>query len=266
MSVFEQLRLLHPGWRDLLEVAVVSFAIYRALLLFHRTRAIQVLSGVVVLAVAFGVAYVLQLGMIVYLLPLIVSYGAIALVVVFAPELRAGLAQIGQSPMTRLFSEMKVAEIGEQVADASERLSRSGIGAIIAIEREVSLDEYIQSGSAINAKISADLLATIFTPYSPLHDGAVIIRGDTIIAAGCILPLSQAALIDRSLGTRHRAALGLSEETDARVIVVSEETATISVAENGQLWRQVTSQQVRELVSGRSLREVAEAAGGEATT
>ena len=123
------------------------------------------------------------------------------------------------------------------MADAVERLSRSGIGAIIAIEREVSLDEYVPSGAEMQAKVSADLLATIFTPYSPLHDGAVIIRGDTIIGAGCILPLSQRALVDRSLGTRHRAALGLSEETDALVVVVSEETATMSVAANGHLWR-----------------------------
>src|SRR6185436_8446050 len=111
-------------------------------------------------------------------------------------------------------------------------------------------------GSAMQAKVSADLLATIFTPYSPLHDGAVIIRGDTIVGAGCILPLSQASLTDRSLGTRHRAALGLSEETDAIVVVVSEETATITVAVNGQLWRDVSPSQARDLVSGRPLRQV----------
>jgi diadenylate cyclase len=256
MSILEQLRLLHPGWRDVLEVVAVSAAAYRVLLLFHRTRAIQVLGGIIVLAVAYGIAYVLHLGMIVYLLTLIFSYGAIALLVVFAPELRAGLAQIGRSPMSRLFSEMAVSQIGEQVADAVERLSQSGVGAIVAIERNVSLDEYVQSGSGMQARVSADLLATIFTPYSPLHDGAVIIRGDTIVAAGCILPLSQAALSDRSLGTRHRAALGLSEETDALVIVVSEETATITVAREGRLNRDVTPNQVRELVSGRALTEV----------
>jgi diadenylate cyclase len=261
MNFVEQFRLLRPGWRDVLEVAIVSFAIYRALLLVHRTRAMQILAGVVVLAVAYGIAYMLQLSMILYLLTLIFSYGAIALLIVFAPELRAALAQIGRTPMSRLFSHMAESEIGEQVAEAVERLSRSGIGAIIAVERDVSLDPYLQSGSEMNAKVSADLLATIFTPYSPLHDGAVIIRGDTIIGAGCILPLSQASLTDRSLGTRHRAALGLSEEADALVVVVSEETATITVAANGKLWRDFTPAQVRELVSGRPLREVAESAG-----
>jgi diadenylate cyclase len=256
MSILEQLRLLRPGWRDVLEVAIVSVVAYRVLLLVHRTRAMQVLGGIIVLALAYGLASVLHLNMILYLLTLVFSYGAIALLVVFAPELRAGLAQIGRSPMSRLFSHMGGSEIGDEVAEAIERLSRSGIGAIIAIERDVSLDPYVQSGSEMHAKVSADLLATIFTPYSPLHDGAVLIRGDTIIGAGCILPLSQASLADRSLGTRHRAALGLSEETDALVVVVSEETATITVAANGRLWRDFTSPQVRDLVSGKSLRDV----------
>lgn len=255
MDIIEQLRLLHPGWRDALEVAIVSFAVYRVLLLIHRTRAMQVLVGVIVLALALGIAYLLQLRMIAYLLGLVFSYGAIALLVVFAPELRAALAQIGRSPMSRLFNHLRESEIADEVAEAVERLSRSGIGAIIAIEREVSLEEYIPSGSEMQAKVSADLLATIFTPYSPLHDGAVIIRGDLIVGAGCILPLSQTALIDRSLGTRHRAALGLSEETDALVVVVSEETATITVAQNARLSRDVSALEVREIIAGKSPRQ-----------
>lgn len=259
MSILEQLRLLRPGWRDVLEVAIASVVIYRALLVLQRTRAMQVLVGLVVLAAAYGVAYVLQLDMIVYLLTLVFSYGAIALVVVFAPELRAALALIGRSPMSRFFVDMRESEIADEIADAVERLSRSAIGAIVAIEREVSLDEYIQSGSSLQAKVSADLVTTIFTPYSPLHDGAMIIRGDTIVGAGCILPLSQAALDDRTLGTRHRAALGLSEETDALVVIVSEETAAITVAIGGRLWRDFSALQVRELVAGRPLRDVSRA-------
>jgi diadenylate cyclase len=266
MSILEQLRLLHPGWRDVLEVALVSFAIYRVLLLVYRTRAMQVLAGIIVLAITYGIAYLLNLAMIVYLLTLVFSYGAIALLVVFAPELRAALAQIGRSPMSRLFAHMAETEIADEIADAVERLSRSGIGAIVAIEREVSIEEYVQSGSEMNAKVSADLLATIFTPYSPLHDGAVLIRGDTIIGAGCILPLSQAALVDRSLGTRHRAALGLSEETDALVVVVSEETAAITVAANGRLWREITPLQVRDLAAGRPLSQISPETGLEIHT
>lgn len=261
MSIIEQLRLLHPGWRDLLEIAIVSVAVYRVLLIIHRTRAMQALAGVIVLGLVFGLAYVLRLGMIVYLLKLIFSYGAIALLVIFAPELRAALAQIGRSPMSRFFGQMDKAEIADEVTEAIERLSRSGIGAIVAIEREVSLDEYIRSGSQMQAKVSADLLATIFTPYSPLHDGAVVIRGDMIVGAGCILPLSQAAFIELSLGTRHRAALGLSEETDALVLVVSEETATVSVALNGHLRRDVNPELVRELAAGGGAERVGRDAG-----
>jgi diadenylate cyclase len=196
--------------------------------------------------------------MITYLLGILFTYGAFAALVIFAPELRAALARLGQSPMTRFFRRMETSEVAEEIADAVERLSRSGIGCIIAIEREVALGDYVASGTAMQAKVSADLLATIFTPYSPLHDGAVVIRGDTIIGAGCILPLSQSPVIDRTLGTRHRAALGLSEETDALVIVVSEESAQISVAQDGRLLRGLTAPQVRDIIAGRSARTTAE--------
>ena len=252
MSLFEQFRLLHPGWRDIVEVLIVSFALYRVLLLIHRTRAMQVLVGLVVLAGAYGLAYLLHFGMIVYLLTLIFSYGAIALLVVFAPELRAALAHLGQARFAGLFRQMEQREVAEEICDAVERLSRSGIGAIVAIEREVPLDGYAESGSPMEARVSADLLTTIFTPYSPLHDGAVLIRGDTIVAAGCILPLSQKSIGDRTLGTRHRAALGLSDESDALVIVVSEERSTMSVADRGQLWVDLTPVEVREMMAGRA--------------
>jgi diadenylate cyclase len=190
--------------------------------------------------------------MIVFLLQFVLEYGAIALLVVFAPELRAALAHLGQARFARVFRQMEQREVAEEIVEAVERLSRSGIGAIIAIERDVPLDQWAESGSLMEAKVSADLLLTIFTPYSPLHDGAVIIRGDLIIAAGCILPLSQKPLADRALGTRHRAALGLSDESDALVVVVSEERSTISVAERGRLWRDITTAELRDLLSGRA--------------
>ena len=148
--------------------------------------------------------------------------------------------------------------VEDEIADAVERLARSGIGGIIAIEREQSLGDYVESGSAMEAKLSADLITTIFTPYSPLHDGAVIVRGNSIVGAGCILPLSQTIVADRALGTRHRAAIGLSEETDATVIVVSEERSVISVAQNGVLRQQLSSVQVRDLLAGRTPRSTAE--------
>jgi diadenylate cyclase len=245
---FEQFRLLHPDWRDLLEIALVSFILYRVLLLFHRTRAVRIMLGLVVLVFVYGVAYVLKLGMITTLLGLLFQYGAIALLIVFHPELRAALAHLGRT--RRLFPELGDEAIATEVSKAAERLSRMRVGGIIGIERQVRLDEYVPTGAEMQARLSADLLATIFTPHSPLHDGAVIVRGDTIIGAGCILPLSQASLLDRSLGTRHRAALGLAEETDAIVVVVSEETGGISLAAHGKLWRNLTAAQVREKIIG----------------
>jgi diadenylate cyclase len=259
VSAFDSFRLLQPSWRDALEVLIVSFVIYRVLLLFQGTRAMQLLFGIVVLLAGYAVAWVLKLGMVTYLLgTLVFPYGAIALLIIFQPELRAALAQLGQSPISRFLHRMDVGEVAEEIADAVERLSRSGIGAIIVLEREVPLGDYVQSGSSMQAKVSTDLLATIFTPYTPLHDGAVIIRGDMIVGAGCILPLSQAPMADRSLGTRHRAALGLTEETDALVIVVSEETSTISIATQGKLMRNLTAPQVRDILTGRAPRQTSE--------
>jgi diadenylate cyclase len=245
---FEQFRLLHPDWRDVLEIALVSFVLYRALLLFHRTRAVRIMLGLVVLVLAYGVAYVLKLGMITTLLGLLFQYGAIALLIVFHPELRAALAHLGRT--RRLFPQLGDEAIASEIARAVDRLSRMRVGAIIALERQVRLDEYVPTGADMQARVSADLLATIFTPHSPLHDGAVIVRGDTIIGAGCILPLSQTAVLDRSLGTRHRAALGLAEETDAVVVLVSEETGAISLAAHARLWRNLSAAQVREKIIG----------------
>jgi diadenylate cyclase len=256
--MFAALRHVSFGIRDALEIALVAYMLYRVLLLIHGTRAVQMLTGIVVLVVLYGLAWVTQLTMITYLLGLLFTYGAFAGVVIFQPELRQALAHLGQSRVTRLLRRMAESEVTEEVVAALERLSQSGIGAIIAVEREMALGEYVASGSALQAKVSADLLATIFTPYSPLHDGAVIIRGDTVIGAGCILPLSQAQITDRTLGTRHRAALGLAEESDAIVFVVSEETATISSACDGRLTRSVTSAQIRDLMAGREMRHTGE--------
>lgn len=252
--MLESLTLLHFDWRDALEITLVAFVLYRAMLLLHGSRAVQMLTGVVILVLVYAVAWVTRLTMITYLLGVVFTYGAFAVLIVFQPELRAALAHLGKSRVTRFFRRMEENEVAEEVADAVERLSRSGIGAIIAIEREMGLGDLLQSGSEMQAKVSAELLQTIFTPYSPLHDGAVVIRGDSIVAAGCILPLSQSQMGDRSLGTRHRAALGLTEETDALVVVVSEETATISVASHGRLTRGLTVPQLRDILGGRAPR------------
>lgn len=258
MSDLALFRALHFAWRDLAEVLVVAFIFYRVLLLIQGTRAVQILTGIVVVAIVYAIAFFLKLSMFTYLLGLVFTYGAFALLIIFQPELRAGLAHLGQARVTSFFRRAEHGNFEDEIADAVERLARSGIGAIIAIEREASLGDYIESGSAMEAKVSADLITTIFTPYSPMHDGAVLVRGDVIIGAGCILPLSQSIVADRSLGTRHRAAIGLSEETDATVIVVSEERSLISVAHLGVLQQNVSALQVRDLLAGRKPRPTAE--------
>lgn len=247
---FEPLPFITPGFRDIVEILIVAFLIYRLLLFLAGTKALQILLGLIFLVLVYFVAVILKLDMITTLLGFVFTYGAFAAVVVFQPELRHALARMGGSSAIRFLSQTNDRAIADEVAEAAGRLARNGTGAIIAVEGETPLNDYIESGTEMEAAVTADLLATIFTPYSPLHDGAVIIRGGQILAAGAVLPLTQFPVTDRSLGTRHRAALGLSEETDAIVVVVSEETSKISIASRGMLQRGVTSDQVREALSG----------------
>ena len=248
--IWEQLQFLTPGWTDLAEILIVAFLLYKVLLVIQRTRAMQIMLGVALLAFTYGLARLLDLILIRRLLEAGFAYGAIAALVVFQPELRSALARLGRSRMIRVFQHPEQGRVAEEVIEAAVRLARARHGAIIAIERDVGLEEYAETGSAVDARVSAEMLTTIFTPYSPLHDGAVLIVGDQIRTAGAILPLTQSSMRDRSLGTRHRAALGLSEETDALVIVVSEETAQISLAVEGRLDRDIDPARLRELVVG----------------
>ena len=248
--LWEQLQFFQPGWLDILEIGIVTLLAYRLLLIIRRTRAWQVLVGVVMLAAIYFAAGILNLMLIQSILRSFFQFGAIAALVVFAPELRMALSRLGQNRFLRLVTPLRENQTTDEIVEGVDRLSRSKIGAIIAVEQEVGLDEYAQTGSAIRAGVSAEMLATIFTPYSPLHDGAVVIVGDEIVAAGVILPLTQYALADRTLGTRHRAAIGLSEETDALVIVVSEETSRVSLAHQGRLIRDVEGARLREILEG----------------
>jgi len=250
--IWEQLQFLRPGWTDLVEILLVAFLLYRILVVIQRTRAMQIVLGVVLLAFTYGLARLLDLILVRTLLEAAFQYGAIAALVVFQPELRAALARLGQNRMVRAFQRLEGSKVAEEIVEATERLARARHGAIIAIEQEVGLDEYAETGSSVEAPVSAEMIVTIFTPYSPLHDGAVLIAGDRIRSAGAILPLTQSPVIDRSLGTRHRAALGLSEETDAIVIVVSEETAQVALAHGGTLERAVSPERLRAVVSGRN--------------
>lgn len=249
----EHLRFLIPDWGDVIEILIVAFVIYQVLLFLAGTRALQILLGLILLGVIYFLALLLKFKVIATLLGVVFTYGAFAAVVIFQPELRHALARLGRSRAIHFLTSGDTQAAAEQIAEAAERLARAGTGGIIAVEGEVALNDYLESGTEMRATVSADLIATIFTPYSPLHDGAVLIRGDQIIGAGCVLPLTQYPVSDRSLGTRHRAALGLSEETDAIVIVVSEETSRISIAMRGLLYRDVTPQQIKQILTERSM-------------
>lgn len=249
-GIFERLQFLRPGWTDLSEILIVAFLLYRILLVLQRTRAMQIMLGLVLLAFLYGLSRLFDLILIRTLLETFFQYGAIAALVVFQPELRAALARLGRSRMVRAFGRLEGSRVADEMVEAVDRLARARHGAIIAIEQQVGLEEYAETGSSVDARVTAEILATIFTPYSPLHDGAVLVSGDQIRTAGAILPLTQSSLKDRSLGTRHRAALGLSEETDAIVIVVSEETAQISVALGGRLQRDVSTERLRAILQG----------------
>lgn len=251
MSGFwEQLQFLRPGWGDLVEILIVTALFYRLLLLLQRTRAMQMLLGALLLVGVYFIALLLDFTLIRYLLEALFQYGAIAALVVFQPELRSGLARLGRYQIVRYLRSMEDTHEAEELVEAVTELARLKRGAIVAIQGEVGLEEYAETGSPVGAPVSAEMLKTIFTPYTPLHDGAVIINGGRIVTAGAILPLTQLPVRDKSLGTRHRAALGLSEETDAVVIVVSEETSRISVARGGAIETGVTEGRLREILTG----------------
>jgi diadenylate cyclase len=235
----ERFLFLLPRPIDLLQILLVAAGLYYVLKVLARTRAMQMLAGLLVLVLVYFLARILGLEYIRYILAGLFQYGVIAALIVFHPELRAALSRLGRARMLRVFNRLEEGEVADELGEAVVRLSRSKIGAILAVQREVGLEEYAETGTRLHARVAADLLISLFSPYSPLHDGAVLVEGDTIIAAGVILPLTQFPVADKSLGTRHRAALGLSEETDALVIVVSEETSQISRANRGRLERNI---------------------------
>lgn len=238
-----QLFELFKGFRlmDLLDIAIVAFVSYKAIQLIQGTRAVQLLKGLVVLVVSTKLSEWLGLYTINWILRNAMTVGVIALLVVFQPELRRALEQLGRG---RFFStpllglgEAEMNKVIDYIAGAAEELSKEKTGALIVLEKQTGLNEYIETGVKIEGCVSTELLINIFVPNTPLHDGAVVIRNDRIMAAGCYLPLTENPNLSKELGTRHRAALGVTEESDAVAIVVSEETGVISVAEDGKLSR-----------------------------
>jgi diadenylate cyclase len=242
------------GWLFVaIDIALLSVLIYRLLLLIRGTRAVQMFIGLLTIILLAITADWLDLGGLKWLISNLTTVWVVAFLVLFQPELRRGLAQIGQSRFfASLVTGTRFAVLGE-IVKAVEEMAEERIGGLIVLERTMGLRNYVETGTRLDAAVTAELLLTIFTPRTTLHDGAVILPGDRIVAAGCILPLSQNPRLSQAIGTRHRAALGLAEETDAVVVVVSEETGAISIASDGRLIRRLDAGTLRSELSRRFL-------------
>lgn len=230
---------------DIIDIGIVAAIIYMVYLRIKDTRAMLLIYGLLILLIAWLVAVWAHLNALNSLIHFFGSVWLISIVVIFAPELRRLLIQIGRWPVVSVFYHPQEQKSIEEVVTAARRLSEKGYGALIAMTRNTQLGVVVDTGTRLNAAVSHHLLVTIFTPGTPLHDLAVVISGDSITAANCLLPLSDVGDIDRALGSRHRAALGITEETDAVVVVVSEETRAVSIAVDGKLIRNLSPAQLR---------------------
>ena len=242
-----------PTIADVVDIIIVAFLLYKLLMLTKETRASAVLKGLVVLFLATWISDLFGLTAMSWILTNVLSNGALVLVILFQPELRKALEQIGRGTIRDTLPGGKTDEstrIINEIANCMMNLSRRRVGALIVIEQKIGLKDVIETGTTLDSQISSALLENIFEPNTPLHDGAVLIRGGRVMAAGCILSLSEGKGISHELGTRHRAALGISETTDAISLIVSEETGIISFAREGRLTRHLDRTALEELLAG----------------
>lgn len=237
----------------IIDILLVSYVIYKLIMLLRGTRAIQLLKGIMVIVAAWLLSTFLELRTLQFLMSQAFTYGVLAIIIIFQPELRRALEQLGRG---RLFSrthafadDQAVTQLVTEINKAAQYMAKRRIGGLIVIERNTGLSDYIETGTEISGKVSSELLINIFIPNTPLHDGAVIIRKNSVMAAGCYLPLSENPSIDKDLGTRHRAAIGMSEVSDAVSVVISEETGAISLAVNGELYRDLKEEVLKEHLS-----------------
>ena len=247
---------ISPDWRIILDIAIMTVLIYYGLKLVLRTRANSVFKGIGIVLVLAWISDILQINTLNWLLQQVINTGALVLVILFQPELRRALEQIGRSNLPRhMISSMRRQGTTESDAHVAEivkalnNMSRKRIGALIVFERRTALGDVVESGTVVDAEISAPLIENIFEPNTPLHDGAMIIRGERITAAACILQLTDDNSLSRELGTRHRAAIGITETTDAVSLIVSEETGIISMAREGRLTRYLDTKSLTILLT-----------------
>ena len=231
---------------DFIDLFLVWLVVYRVLLLIKKSGAVQILSGLGILAIAYMLSIWLELITFNYILEKFFSNLFVIVVILFQGEIRRALAQIGSNPFLSGKSRVEETHMIEELAKGIVACAQRGCGALIVIEREISLDYFIEEGRVLDAEVSSELVQSIFLPTSPLHDGAVLVRSNRIVSAGCFLPLSKNSALDKNLGTRHRAALGLTEETDAYVFVISEENKSVGIAHSGILEVGADHHQVRQ--------------------
>jgi len=240
------------GIADIIDILIVAFVLYRVMNFLRTTRAVQVIKGIVVILIVMYLSSWLNLNVISYILSNTMQVGLIALIIMFQPELRRGLEHVGRNSWGKFFSFDEISNnndgllVTDEIVLAVDHFSRTKTGALIVIEQDSMLNDIMKSGSYINADVKAELIINLFVPNTPLHDGAIVIKNNKIVSASCVLPLTQNVDISRELGTRHRAALGLSETTDAIVVVVSEETGKISLALNGDMKRSLSVETLRK--------------------
>ena len=255
-AVMSNLRVFNPV-RDTIDILIISFVFYQLIVFARKSHAGQLIKGLVLLLAFFALAQVLELRTVSWVLNNVLTIGFTAAVIIFQPELRRALERMGQSTgwAGQLFSRRADPSLRGvwqsavvAICDAAEQLSDTRTGALMVLERNNNLDEVIRTGTTFNANVIPEVLGTIFYEGTPLHDGAVIIRDGTIVAAGCVLPLSNNLQMGKDMGTRHRAGLGMSENSDAIVIVVSEETGIISMAKNGVLIRRLDRQNLYNML------------------
>ncbi len=240
------MNLFQPGIRDIIDIAIVSVIVYYILKLFRGTRTIYIITGLLAVIGLSVLSTLFNLKGLIWLLSAFTRYGLLALIVIFQPEIRKGLAILGTRPFMGEKKKIGFEEI-QELERAIKQMVQRGIGGIIVIEKNIKLDELIEeSGVRLNSELSAPLIVSIFLTEGPLHDGALIIRGNWIVGAKTILPLSQIGLIEGTLGTRHRAALGITEHYDCLAIVVSEEKRTVRIAQKGVLSESLTFENLRK--------------------
>jgi len=238
-------------WRPVLEILILWLGFYWILLFFKGSRAFQLLKGIILLVIAFFLFQVLGLVTLSWILTKLFAISVIAILILFQPELRRGLARLGQSHLFHFgLREEDIEKVVQEISTACSMLSKKRIGALIAIKRESGLEQYIESGIQLDSLLTAELLQSIFVSLSPLHDGGVVIEGIRIVAASCLYPLYEGSELKKALGTRHRAGLGLSQESDAIVIIVSAETGIVSLAVHGRMTRELSKEDLQVILRG----------------